>query len=150
VILSTMRRKDRGDLLRASGATYVVLETGRSVDEVKKICPGGVDKCLELIGTTTLEDSLQCVRQGGACCMMGMVGNKWWIDKFSPMDSIPSCVNLTSYDGGVKECMEMPLDHLVRQIEQGKMGVPIGKTFIVEAGRTQEENKAGGKNVVLT
>ena len=154
VVLSTTRRKDRGDLLKASGATYVVLETGKIADEVKKICPGGVDKCLELIGTITLEDSLQCVRKGGACCMMGMVGNKWWIDKFSPMDSIPSCVNLTSYDGGVTEFMEMPLDHLVRQIEQGKMVVPIGKTFhlddIVEASRIQEENKAGGKIVVLT
>ena len=86
--------------------------------------------------------------------MMGMVGNKWWIDKFRPMDSIPSCVNLTSYDGGVTEFMEMPLDHLVRQIEQGKMAVPIGKTFhlddIVEASRIQEGNKAGGKIVVLT
>jgi len=54
----------------------VVLDTGKIADKVKKICPGGVDKCLELIGTTTLEGSLQCVRQGGACCMMGMVGNK--------------------------------------------------------------------------
>ena len=153
-VLSTTRRKERSDLLKASGAAYVVLETGKIADEVKKICPGGVDKCLELIGTTTLEDSLQCVKQGGACCMMGMVGNKWWIDKFSPMDSIPSCVNLTIYDGGVTEFMEMPLDYLVRQVEQGKMVVPIGKTFhlddIVEASRIQEENKAGGKIVVLT
>ena len=65
------------------------------------------------------------------------------------MDAIPSC-----YDGGVTEFMEMPLDYLVRQIEQGKMIVPIGKTFhlddIVHASRIQEENKAGGKIVVLT
>ena len=86
--------------------------------------------------------------------MTGMVGNKWWFDKFAPMDSIPSCVNLTVYDGGVTEFMEMPLDKMLRQIEEGAMAVAVGKTFhldqIVEAARVQEENKAGGKIVVLT
>lgn len=83
-----------------------------------------------------------------------MVGNKWWLDKFSPMDSIPNCVNLTVYDGGVTEFMEMPLNNMVRQIEEGTMVAAIGKVFklddIVEASRVQEENKAGGKIVVLT
>ena len=66
----------------------------------------------------------------------------------------PSCVNLTTYDGGVTEFMEMPLDKMLRQIEQGAMAVAVGKTFklddVVEASRIQEENKAGGKIVVLT
>jgi hypothetical protein len=29
-----------------------------------------------------------------------MVGNKWSIDNFSPMDMIPTAVCLTTYDGG--------------------------------------------------
>ena len=86
--------------------------------------------------------------------MTGMVGGKWSMDKFSPMESIPSCVNLTVYDGGVTEFMEMPLDKILRQIEKGEMAVAVGKVFhlddIVEASRLQEENKAGGKIVVLT
>ena len=86
--------------------------------------------------------------------MTGMVGSKWWLDKFSPMESIPNCVNLTVYDGGVSEFMEMPLDRYLRQIEAGTMSAAIGKVFrleeIVEASRVQEENKAGGKIVVLT
>lgn len=86
--------------------------------------------------------------------MTGMVGNKWWFDKFSPMDSIPACVNLTVYDGGVTEFMEMPLARMIRQVEEGAMAVTVGKVFhlddIVEASRVQEENKAGGKIVVLT
>jgi NADPH:quinone reductase-like Zn-dependent oxidoreductase len=154
VVLSTTRRKDRADMLKSSGVTHVILDTGSIVEEVKKIAPGGVNKVLELIGTTTLEDSLQCVKSGGAVCMTGMVGNKWWLDKFSPMDSIPSCANLTVYDGGVTEFMEMPLNKMLRQIEQGVMAATIGKTYrlddIVEASRIQEENSAGGKIVVLT
>jgi NADPH:quinone reductase-like Zn-dependent oxidoreductase len=39
------------------------------------VYPEGVDKVLELVGTTTLEDSLQFAKQGGVVCMSGIVGN---------------------------------------------------------------------------
>ena len=29
-----------------------------------------------MIGTVTLEDSLQCAKQGGIVCLTGIVGNK--------------------------------------------------------------------------
>jgi NADPH:quinone reductase-like Zn-dependent oxidoreductase len=153
IVLSTTRRMEREGLLKSCGVTHVVLDKGNIAEQVKKIVPGGVDKVLELIGTTTLEDSLQCVKSGGAVCMTGMVGNKWWLDKFSPMDSIPSCAALTVYDGGVTEFMEMPLDKMLRQIEEGTMVATVGRSFhlddIAEASRVQEENSAGGKIVVL-
>ena len=48
----------------------------------------------------------------------------------------------------------MPLQELVDQIAAGTLHIQIGKTFhlneIVEAHRLMEENKAGGKIVVLT
>jgi NADPH:quinone reductase-like Zn-dependent oxidoreductase len=50
--------------------------------------------------------------------------------------------------------MRTPLQELVDQIAAGTLRVQIGKTFsldeIVEAHRVMEENKAGGKIVVLT
>ena len=49
---------------------------------------------------------------------------------------------------------ETPLTELAAQVEAGKLKVRIGKVFqleqIVEAHRTMEENRAGGKIVVLT
>ena len=118
------------------------------------MCPGGVGKVLELVGTTTLLDSLSCARQRGIVCMTGMVGNKWELDNFSPMDAIPSTVSLTTYDGGAEDFMMTPLDKLIQQAASGKLHIQIGKTFhidqIVEAHRCMEENKAGGKIVVLT
>lgn len=58
------------------------------------------------------------------------------------------------YDGGPTAFMNTPLQEMVRQIEAGTLPVAIGKTFkldeIVEAHRTMEENKAGGKIVILT
>jgi hypothetical protein len=61
---------------------------------------------LELIGTTTLSDSLR--REPGIVCMMGMVGDKWSFDHFSPMEVIPTAVRLTTYDGGVADFRHTP------------------------------------------
>ena len=97
---------------------------------------GGVEKVLELVGMT------------------GMVGNKWSFDNFSPMDVIPTAVGLTTYAGESEDFMRMPLQELVDQIAAGTLHIQIGKIFhlseIVEAHRLMEDNKAGGKIVVLT
>jgi NADPH:quinone reductase-like Zn-dependent oxidoreductase len=109
---------------------------------------------LELVGTTTLADSLLCVREPGIVCMTGMVGDKWSFDKFAPMEVIPTAVSLTAYSGGVADFMRTPLQQLVDQVEAGTLRVHVGKVLhldqIVEAHRLMEENKAGGKIVVLT
>jgi len=82
-----------------------------------------------------------------------MVGNAWSLPEFSPMDVIPSTVGLTTYDGGVTEFMQTPLDALVQDVADGRLHVQVGQVFrlngIVEAHRCMEENRAGGKIVVL-
>lgn len=153
-VSSTTRNPDRGDLLRSSGASEVILDTGTIAEEVRKTHPGGFDKVLEMIGTTTLKDSLQCAKPGGTVCMTGIVGNKWSFDDFAPMDVIPTAVCLTVYAGESNDFMQTPLAELARQVEAGTLKVQVGKVFhideIVEAHRAMEENKAGGKIVVLT
>ena len=153
IVASTTRRPDREQLLRSSGADQIFIDTGAIASQVKEIFPSGVDKVLELIGTTTLSDSLRCAKQRGIVCMTGMVGNKWSFDDFSPMDVIPTSVCLTTYDGGPEDFMLTPLDELVEQVAAGTLRVQVGRVFklddIVEAHRCMEENKAGGKIVVL-
>lgn len=154
LVASTTRKPDRDRMLRASGADQVVVDNGRIAEKVKELCPEGFDKVLELIGATTLEDSLRCVKKGGIVCMTGMVGNKWSIDNFSPMDSIPTAVSLTTYAGDSEDFMLTPLDELVEQIAAGTLHIQIGRIFhldeISQAHRCMEDNKAGGKIVVLT
>jgi NADPH:quinone reductase-like Zn-dependent oxidoreductase len=153
-VISTTRNRDREALLRSAGADRVFIDTGAIAEEVRKAYPEGVDKVLELIGTTTLKDSLRCAKQGGVVCMTGMVGNKWSFDNFEPMEAIPTAVKLTTYDGGYEDFMRTPIDDLAAQIHAGSLPIQIGKVFhldeIVEAHRCLEENKAGGKIVVLT
>jgi NADPH:quinone reductase-like Zn-dependent oxidoreductase len=153
-VAATTRRPDRDQLLRSSGADQVFIDTGAIAEEVKRVCSGGVDKVLELVGTTTLADSLRCAKQGGIVCMTGMVGNKWSIENFSPMEVIPTAVSLTTYDGGPDDFMATPLEELIEQIAAGTLHVNIGRVFrldeIVEAHRAMESNQAGGKIVVLS
>jgi NADPH:quinone reductase-like Zn-dependent oxidoreductase len=153
-VCATTRKPERDKLLRASGVDQVFIDTGSIAEQVKVVCPRGVDKVLELIGATTLRDSLRCAKQRGIVCMTGMVGNKWSFDDFSPMDVIPTAVSLTTYAGESEDFMLTPLDELVEQIAAGTLPIQIGRTFrldeIVEAHRCMEENKAGGKLVVLT
>jgi NADPH:quinone reductase-like Zn-dependent oxidoreductase len=147
VVASTTRRADREQLLRSGGADQVFIDTGAIAAQVREVFPSGADKVLELIGTTTLSDSLRCTKQRGIVCMTGMVGNKWSFDDFSPMEVIPTAVCLTTYDGGPEDFMLTPLEELVEQIAAATLRVQVGKTFrlddIVEAHRCMEENRAG-------
>jgi NADPH:quinone reductase-like Zn-dependent oxidoreductase len=153
-VAATTRNPDREKLLRASGVDQVFIDTGSIAEQVKEVCPNGVDKVLELVGTTTLKDSLRCAKQRGIVCMTGIVGNKWSFDNFAPMEAIPTAVSLTTYAGESEDFMRTPIEDLVEQIAGGTLRVQVGKTFhldeIVEAHRCMEENKAGGKIVVLT
>ena len=74
-VAATTRRPDREKLLHGNGVDQVFIDTGSIAEQVKLVCPGGFDKVLELVGTTTLLDSLQCAKQRGIVCMTGMVGN---------------------------------------------------------------------------
>lgn len=153
-VIVTTRRPDRRQMLLDNGADEVVIETTEIAPDVRRLYPDGVDRVLELVGTTTLADSLRCAAKGGSVCMAGMVGNSWEFPRFSPMDAIPSTVNLTTYTGGADDFAATPLQDIVDDVEAGRFRPPIGRVFsiddIVEAHRVMEEDRAGGKIVVLT
>jgi NADPH:quinone reductase-like Zn-dependent oxidoreductase len=154
LVAATTRNPERENLLRASGVDQVFIDTGTIAEQVMEVCANGVDKVLELVGTTTLKDSLRCAKQRGIVCMTGIVGNKWSFENFAPMEAIPTAVSLTTYAGESEDFMRTPLEDLAEQIAAGTLRVQVGKTFqldeIVEAHRCMEDNKAGGKIVVLT
>jgi NADPH:quinone reductase-like Zn-dependent oxidoreductase len=153
-VAATTRRSDRERLLRANGVDQVFIDNGSIATQVQEVCIGGADKVLELVGTTTLQDSLRCAKPRGIVCMTGIVGNEWSFEDFSPLDVIPTAVCLTTYDGGTNEFMTTPLNELASQVAAGTLHLQVGRTFRLEeistAHRCMEENNAGGKIVVLT
>lgn len=151
-VLSTSRKPERESMLRQQGADHVVIDDGEIAPKVRELLPRGVDRVLELVGTVTLLDSLQAAAQGGVVCMTGIVGNRWDLERFAPMEAIPTGVYLTAYAGEVEDFMRTPLTELLAKYEEGRLPIRTGPVFglddIVEAHRTMEENRAGGKIVV--
>jgi NADPH:quinone reductase-like Zn-dependent oxidoreductase len=70
------------------------------------------------------------------------------------MDVIPTAVNLTTYSGGPDDFIRTLLEELAGRVVAGTLRIQVGRVFrldeIVEAHRCMEENRAGGKLVVLT
>ena len=153
-VAATTRKPERKAMLMENGVDHVFIETGSIADEVRQTFVGGVNKVLELVGTSTLMDSLRCTAVHGAVCMTGMVGSSWEIEKFSPMGTIPTAVNLTTYSGGAEDFINTPLQAFVDAIGAGTVTIRTGPVFsiddIVEAHRWMEENRAAGKMVVVT
>lgn len=153
-VAATTRQPERAAALRENGADHVFIDDGAIASELRRTLPDGADHVLELVGTTTLLDSLQAASHHGVVCMTGMVGNQWELERFSPMGAIPSTVKLTSYSGGAEDFMATPLQDIVRDVESGAMKIKRDRVFtldqIAEAHRYMEENRAQGKIVVVT
>ncbi len=68
-VAATTRKVDRESMLKDNGADHVFIDNGEIAADVRRVFPDGVDKVLELIGTTTLLDSLQSAGRFGSVCM---------------------------------------------------------------------------------
>ena len=71
-----------------------MIDDGALEEKVRAIFPEGVDKGLELIGTSTMKDFLKCLKSGGTGCMSGMLSETWMIFDFVLMEFIPAAVKL--------------------------------------------------------
>jgi NADPH:quinone reductase-like Zn-dependent oxidoreductase len=153
IVAATTRWPEHEMLLRASGVDQVFIDRGVIAEQVREVLPGGVDKVLELVGPT-LVDSLRCAKQHGIVCMTGTVADGHSSEAFRPMEAIPTTVCLTSYHGSVEDFMQTPLEGLVEMIVSSQLPIQVGKVFgleqVANAHRCMEENKAGGKIVILT
>ena len=151
-VTSTSRSEAKADLLRAHGADHVVVDRGEIAAEVRAAAPGGVDRVLELIGTSTLLDSLQCCAPQGIVCMTGILGGQWELEAFEPMSQIPTGVKLTSYSGGSGDITSGQLSEYLSLVESGALEMKSGPVYpfeeLVEAHRAMDDNRANGKIVI--
>lgn len=152
-VISSSRSEAKAAILKAAGADEVVIDAGTIADRVRASHPRGVDRVLELIGTTTLLDSLQCARPGGVVCMTGILGGEWELSSFRPMGHIPTAVRLTSYSGGADDISRAQLEEYVSMVERGELEIPRGPMWSFDqlpvAHQAMDENRANGKMVVV-
>jgi NADPH:quinone reductase-like Zn-dependent oxidoreductase len=152
---ATTRRQGKIDALTAAGVDHVLVDDGGSLAaSVHAVWPEGPDHVLDLVGASTLVDSLRLVRRGGTVCMAGSLSG-WTIPHFEPIAMIPSRTRLTAFHSdNVKGSVGATLlQHVVREVEAGVYRPNVDRVFglddIVAAHRYMESNQATGKLVVV-
>jgi NADPH:quinone reductase len=73
-VIGTTRNPDRISRLKALGAKEVLLENATLSRSVRELHPKGIDAVLDLVGNSTILDSLAMARRDGRVCLAGFLG----------------------------------------------------------------------------
>eukprot|EP00808_Paulinella_micropora_P022004 g3211.t1 len=153
-VIATSRSKAKLAMLTKQGADHTVVDNGNIAKGVRQLCPSGVDRVLELVGTHTLRDSMLATRPKGVVCMTGCLGS-WELAAQPDMwGFIPSTVRLTTYGGGAEDVTQKELQVFVERVAKGELDVPVDPSDfeladLVAAHQYMEANKARGKVVCV-
>jgi NADPH:quinone reductase-like Zn-dependent oxidoreductase len=155
-VVATTRRPDRRALLEELGAVRVELEApdlSVRVPETKSL-----DAVLDLVGNSTILDSLDMLRRGGKACLAGWLGGLDPIRDFNPLLQMASGVYLTFFGSFVFgqpgfPLSDVPLQSIAADVAAGRLHAHPARVFgfdeIREAHRVMEAGEAGGKMVVV-
>jgi NADPH2:quinone reductase len=155
-VIATSRNKERFGMLEAIGASRVEIEgpgLSERIAEKKEI-----DAVLDLVGNSTILDSLAIVRRDGKVCLAGFLGGLDPVHEFNPLLQMPSGVHFSFFGSFVFgtpgfPLNDVPLQSIARDIANGKFNAKPSRVFkfeeIREAHRVMEANEANGKLVVL-
>lgn len=156
-VLASTRSASKVALLTELGAARVLIENGNLSEEVRAFYPDGIDGVLDLIGNSTLLDSLRMARKGGRVCVAGFLGSSEPV-AFSWLANMPFGVDLNAFASlfyGTKDFphSDVPMQKIVDRVANGTYKARPVKVFpfehIPEAHRLMESNSANGKIVVV-
>ena len=155
-VLATTRSRERFGLLEKLGVSRVEQEApdlASHIAEAKQL-----DAVLDLVGNSTILDSLDMLRRGGTACLAGWLGGLDPIGDFNPLARMPSGVNLNFFGSFVFgtpgfPLSDVPLQDIAQQVADGHLEAAPSRVFsfdeIREAHRVMEAGEAGGKMVVV-
>jgi NADPH:quinone reductase-like Zn-dependent oxidoreductase len=112
---------------------------------------------LDLVGNTTVLDSLAMVRRHGRVCEAGFLGGISPIESFNPIAQVPNGVQFSFFGSFVFGSPAFPLSDIPFQtifdrVAEVKYRAKPARTFrfeeIQDAHRMMESNQANGKIVV--
>ncbi|MBA0083937.1 MAG: zinc-binding dehydrogenase [Acidobacteria bacterium Pan2503] len=153
-VIATTRNPDRAPKLTALGARRVELERP---DLSRHIAEKRVDAVLDLVGNSTILDSMAMVRRGGRVCLAGFLGGLAPVASFNPLLEMPSSVQFSFFGSFVFGALEFPVSdvpfqEIVDRVAAGEYQAKPARVFrfeeIQDAHRLMESNQANGKIVV--
>lgn len=155
-VIATTRSRDRFPMLQELGAARAQIEEPKLSRRIAEA--GKIDAVLDLVGNSTILDSLDMLRRGGRACLAGWLGGLAPIADFNPLLQMASGVYLTFFGSFVFgkpgfPLSDVPLQAIAADIERGRYSAKPTRVFpfeeIQEAHRVMESNEARGKLVVV-
>lgn len=156
-VFTSTRSESKVPLLTELGAAKVLIENGKLSEEVRALYPDGIDGVLDIIGNSTLLDSLRMAKKGGRVCMAGFLGSSEPIE-FDWLANMPFGVDLNAFASllfGTKDFphSDVPMQQIVDRVADGTYKARPVRVFpfeqIADAHRLMESNGANGKIVVV-
>jgi NADPH:quinone reductase-like Zn-dependent oxidoreductase len=155
-VLTSTRSQGKVGLLESLGAARVWIEDGQLRERVRERHPSGIDAVLDLVGNSTLLDSLGMARKGGRVCNAGFLGGRTPL-AFDPLTQMPPGVDFSffaSFFYGTPDypLSNIPLQEIVDRVAAGIYKARPAHVFsfaqIPDAHRLMEANNANGKIVI--
>jgi NADPH2:quinone reductase len=123
-VIATTRQVERTQLLRNVGAHEVLIEGPDLSKRVRESHAGGIDAVLDIVGNTTVLDSLAMLRRGGTVCEVGFLGGGGPLT-MEPVFQIPSGRHFTTFASAVVTgnaefpMAEIPFQDIVDRVAAG-------------------------------
>jgi len=156
-VIGTTRNAARKSLLQNLGAQEVLIESVELAPQIREKHSQGIDAVLDIVGDTTVLDSLAMLRRNGRVCLVGFLGGGGPLT-LEPVFQIPSGRSLTVFASalvtGTPEfpLSEIPFQKIVDRVADGTYRAKPAKVFrfeqIQDAHRLAESGQANGKIVV--
>lgn len=156
VVVATTRSRAKESILRAAGATDVLIEGADLSKQLRERRPDGVDCVLDLVGNRTLLDSTRMGQRGSRVCVAGFLGGPEPVS-FDVLSGLQPGVELSFFASFLYGTMgypvsKIPMQTLVNRAAHGLYSAKPVKVFpledLPEAHRLMESNAANGKIVV--
>src|SRR4029077_13640896 len=131
-VIATTRNRERFALLEKLVVSRVEL---KAPDRASRIAEAKqLDAVLDLVGNSTILDSLDMLRRGGTACLAGWLGGLDPIGDFNPLARMASGVNLNFFGSFVFgtpgfPLSDVPLQDIAGQVADGKLDAKPSRIF---------------------
>jgi NADPH:quinone reductase-like Zn-dependent oxidoreductase len=147
VVTGTTRRADKRQQLLDAGFDEVIVDADNVLQTEERY-----DRVLDLVGPAALRDTFAHTAPEGIICVTGLLGGKWTLDDFDPLEDMPADAYLTAFHSG--NANEAKLQEMLDFVKTYSVDVKPEKVFQLSEMRKAHEylgsSRSFGKVVVMS
>jgi len=157
-VVATTRSTENARRLTAIGADAVVIDNSEIAAPLRAAAPQGIDIGLEVVGASTVRDSLKALKPFGTAVVIGLLGGAPVLESMHLMNDLPAATRLSFFPSGLfgtaaLPASDAPLKWISEQVASGAMPSLRVQTFDFDDVRRAhshiESDRALGKLVVM-